>query len=250
MSEQPELPADVALMWGLRDTTKRGPKPSLTIGDITQAAIELADAEGLAAVSMARVAERLGNSTMALYRHVKSKDDLFVLMSDAALERPTPLPADLDWRAGLTFWANGVLTAVRRHRWFAQLPISGPPAGPNNLAWFDSALRAMKDTSLSEEVKVGVVMGLMTYVHGQIRLSLDLASGFADNPDAFTRYGATLARVVDPRQLPALAQVLAAGVFDDVMSFDEGDAADFDFGLQLYLDGVAGFIERTSSPQA
>ncbi|MEV6416449.1 TetR/AcrR family transcriptional regulator [Kribbella sp. NPDC051718] len=244
MSEQPKLPADVALMWGLRDVTKRGPKPSLSVGDITRAAIELADAEGLAAVSMARVAERLGNSTMALYRHVKSKDELLVLMSDAALERPEPLPAGSDWRAGLTFWAKGVLTAVRRHRWYSKLPISGPPAGPNNLAWFDSALGALKDTGLSEESKVGIVMGLMTYVQGEIRLSMDLATGFDENPDAFTRYGATLARVVDPRELPALAKVLAAGVFDQVDAFEVTEEADFDFGLQLYLNGVAGFIDR------
>jgi hypothetical protein len=165
-------------------------------------------------------------------------------MSDAALERPSLLPVDGDWRVGLTFWANGVLAAVRRHRWYAKLPISGPPAGPNNLAWFDSALGALKDTGLSEESKVGVVMGLMTYVQGEMRLSMDLSTGFADNPDAFTRYGATLARVVDPRELPALAEVLAAGVFDEVASFEVTDEADFDFGLQLYLDGVAGFIDR------
>lgn len=250
MSEQPDLPADVALMWGLQTVSKRGPKPSLTLEDIVRAAIELADAEGLAAVSMARVAERLGNSTMALYRHVKSKDDLLVVMSDGALERPEPLPEGVDWRTGLTFWADGVLTAVRRHRWYSKLPISGPPAGPNNLAWFDSALGALKDTGLTEEAKVGVVMGLMTYVQGEIRLSMDLAAGFADNPDAFSRYGATLARVVDPRSLPALAQVLAAGVFDDVGSFAEDSDEDFDFGLQLYLDGVERFITHTAGSTA
>ncbi len=239
-----ELPADVALMWRMRDAGRRGPKPSLTIDDITRAAIELADAEGLAAVSMARVAERLGNSTMALYRHVKSKDELLVLMSDAALERPQPLPEDVDWRTGLTFWAEGVLVAVRKHRWYSKLPISGPPAGPNNLAWLDSALAALKDTGLPEGAKVGVVMGLMTYVQGEIRLSLDLAAGFADNPAAFSQYGAILARVVDPRQLPALANVLDAGVFDEVGSFETESDEDFDFGLQLYLDGVAGFIDR------
>lgn len=241
-----ELPADVALMWRLRDGSRRGPKPSLTIDDITRAAIEIADAEGLAGVSMARVAERLGNSTMALYRHVKSKDELLVLMTDAALERPEPLPEGVDWRTGLTFWAEGVLVAVRKHRWYSKLPISGPPAGPNNLAWFDAALGALKDTGLPEEAKIGVVMGLMTYVHGEIRLSLDLAAGFADNPDAFRRYGAILARVVDPRQLPALARVLDAGVFDSVAAFTEESDEDFDFGLQLYLDGVAGFIDRMS----
>ncbi|TDO52178.1 TetR family transcriptional regulator [Kribbella sp. VKM Ac-2527] len=243
------MPADVALMWGLRDERRRGPKPSLTAEDITRAAIELADAEGLGAVSMARVAERLGNSTMALYRHVKSKDELLVLMTDAALERPEPLPEGVDWRTGLTFWAAGVLTAVRKHRWYASLPISGPPAGPNNLAWFDSALGALAGTGLTEEAKVGVVMGLMTYVQGEIRLSLDLAAGFTDNPEAFSRYGATLARVVDPRQLPALARVLEAGVFDENISFDESSDADFDFGLQLYLDGLSAFITRVTGEQ-
>ncbi|WP_238165352.1 TetR/AcrR family transcriptional regulator [Kribbella caucasensis] len=247
--ESSELPADVALMWGLRDERRRGPKPSLTAEDITRAAIELADAEGLGAVSMARVAERLGNSTMALYRHVKSKDELLVLMTDAALERPEPLPEGVDWRTGLTFWAAGVLTAVRKHRWYASLPISGPPAGPNNLAWFDSALGALAGTGLTEEAKVGVVMGLMTYVQGEIRLSLDLAAGFTDNPEAFSRYGATLARVVDPRQLPALARVLEAGVFDENISFDESSDADFDFGLQLYLDGLSAFITRVTGEQ-
>lgn len=239
-----ELPADVALMWRMRDASRRGPKPSLTVDDITRAAIEIADAEGLAAVSMARVAERLGNSTMALYRHVKSKDELLVLMSDAALERPEPLPEGVDWRTGLTFWAEGVLVAVRKHRWYSKLPISGPPAGPNNLAWLDSALGALEHTGLPEGAKVGVVMGLMTYVQGEIRLSLDLAAGYADNPAAFSQYGAILARVVDPRQLPALAKVMDAGVFDTVGSFEAESDEDFDFGLQLYLDGVAGFIDR------
>ena len=231
-------------MWRLRETPRRGPKPSLTLDDIVGAAIEIADAEDLAAVSMARVADRLGNSTMALYRHVKSKDELLVIMSDAALERPDPMPEGVDWRTGLTFWADGVLTAIRRHRWYAKVPISGPPAGPNNLAWFDSALGVLKDTGLPEEAKVGVVMGLITYVQGEIRMAFDLAAGYADNPDAFQRFGSTLRRVADPRVYPAVARTVEAGVFDEVGSFEEDNEADFDFGLQLYLDGVAAFIDR------
>jgi hypothetical protein len=138
------------------------------------------------------------------------------------------------------------MAAARQHRWYARLPIAGPPAGPNNLAWFDSALGALRETGLSEEAKVGIVMGLMTYVQGQLRLSGDLAAGYADNPERFSRYGATLARVVDPRQLPALAQVIAAGVFEVGATFAEGDDTDFGFGLQLYLDGVAAFIDSQS----
>jgi AcrR family transcriptional regulator len=242
--EKNELPTDVALMWRLRETPRRGPKPSLTLDDIVAAAIAIADAEGLATVSMARVAERLGNSTMALYRHVKSKDDLLVIMSDAALERPEPMPEGIDWRTGLTFWADGVMTAIRRHTWYAKVPISGPPAGPNNLAWFDSALGVLKDTGLPEEAKVGVVMGLITYVQGEIRMAFDLAAGYVENPDAFRRFGSTLRQVADPRVYPAVARTVEAGVFDEVGSFEEDNEADFDFGLQLYLDGVAAFIDR------
>jgi AcrR family transcriptional regulator len=246
--EDNELPADVAAMWRLREAPRRGPKPSLTLDEIVGAAIAIADAEDLAAVSMARVAERLGNSTMALYRHVKSKDELLVIMSDAALERPDPMPEGVDWRTGLTFWADGVLTAIRRHKWYAKLPISGPPAGPNNLAWFDSALGVLAQTGLPEEAKVGVVMGLITYVQGEIRMAFDLAAGYVDNPDAFQRFGATLRRVADPRVYPAVARTVEAGVFDEVGSFEEDNETDFDFGLQLYLDGVAAFIDRVCDP--
>ncbi|MEV0804571.1 TetR/AcrR family transcriptional regulator [Kribbella sp. NPDC050281] len=243
--EKNELPPDVALMWRLREAPRRGPKPSLSLDDIVRAAIEIADADNdLGAVSMARVAERLGNSTMALYRHVKSKDDLLVLMSDAAIERPDPMPEGVDWRTGLTFWADNVLAAIRKHRWYAKIPISGPPAGPNNLAWFDAALGVLNGTGLPEEAKVGVVMGLITYVQGQIRVAFDLAAGYDENPAAFQQFGATLRQVADPRQYPAVARLVEAGVFDEVGNFEDESDQDFDFGLQLYLDGVAAYIDR------
>ncbi|XVS63490.1 TetR/AcrR family transcriptional regulator [Actinosynnema sp. CA-299493] len=245
MTEEYELPADIALLWGLRETPRRGRKPSLSVPEITRAAIEVADAEGLAAVSMARVAQQLGNSTMALYRHVKSKDELLKLMSDAALEDPPPMPSD-GWRAGLTLWATSVLSTFRRHPWYARIPLSGPPVGPRNLAWFDRALGTLADTPLNEEEKVGVVMGLLTFVHGEMRLTAELAESFLVNPEAFgPSYARALRRVVDPRRLPALGRVVEAGVFDHDTLYDERDVdADFRFGLDLYLDGVAAYLAR------
>ncbi|MFC7655745.1 TetR/AcrR family transcriptional regulator [Pseudonocardia benzenivorans] len=71
---------------------------------MVRAAVEIADADGLAAVSMARVAERLGNAPMALYRHVRSKSELLILMADLAMEGPPPLPAGSGWRPALTAW--------------------------------------------------------------------------------------------------------------------------------------------------
>jgi AcrR family transcriptional regulator len=244
MADDTDLPEEVALLWGLREAPRKGPKPTLTVADITRAAVAVADAEGLAAVSMSRVAAELGNSTMALYRHVRSKDELLVLMADVALGDPPDLPADGDWRSGLTLWTHSIVAVAKHHPWFARLPITGPPIGPKNLAWFESALTALSGTSIEEGEKVGIVMSLLTYVHGQIRLGSELAAGYAENPDAFSRqYAAALARVVDPRRMPALSRVVAAGVFDVDSLLDDQDVdAEFDFGLVLFLDGVSGYL--------
>jgi Tetracyclin repressor-like, C-terminal domain len=131
----------------------------------------------------------------------------------------------------------------RRHPWIARLPVDGPPSGPGNLAWLDSALGALEGTPLEPGERMGVVMGLLTYAQGQIRLGAELAAGMAENPEAFTRYGAVLARLVDPDRFPALSAMIAAGVFDS--GADEGEG-DFDMGLQLYLDGAASLIDRAA----
>jgi AcrR family transcriptional regulator len=227
---------------------KRGRKPTIDATDITRAAIAIADAEGLAAVSMARVAQEMGNATMALYRHVKSKDELLALMWDAAMEEPPPLP-DGEWRDKLGFWARAVLAAIRRRPWFLQIPISGPPSGPKNLAWLDSALTALEGVPLEPGEKIGVVMGLSTFVQGEARLSFTLSQGFEENPAQFNhQYGQRLREVVDPRTMPALAKVVEAGVFDldDVLDVEDL-GADFDFGLHLFLEGVAAHIEGKST---
>src|SRR4051794_25980827 len=208
----------------------------------------------MAAVSMARVAQELGNATMALYRHVASKDELLLLMSDAAFEAPPQLPGDESWRDQLSIWARAVLAAIRRHPWHREIPISGPPIGPGNLTWFDRGLGALDGVELAEAEKVSVVMGLLLLVHGQARLSIDLSAGFAEDPESFgAGYAAALTAVVDPVRYPALARVMAAGVFgaggpgthhaDPPDGVDELDA-EVRFALRCSLDGVEGFLPR------
>src|SRR5688572_30415165 len=100
------LPPALAAVWGLRERPRRGPKPGLTLDAIVDAAVALADADGLGAVSMSRVAEKLGFTTMSLYRHVSSKDELLMLMMEAAIGAPTPSadPAP-NWRAAMETFA-------------------------------------------------------------------------------------------------------------------------------------------------
>ena len=241
MDEYTELPRDVRLLWGLADAPRRGRRPKLTVEAITAAAIEVADENGLDAVSMSRVAKQLGSATMALYRHVQSKDELLTLMADAIADPPA-LESGMDWRADLTRLVQTLLDMLRQHPWYIRIPISGPPVGPGNLAWLDRMLASMSKTPLAEAEKLGVVMGLMNLIHGELRLSVDLAAGYASDPEAFNQYGKALELLVDPRKMPALAQLVEAGVFTGELDYTEDAQEDFAFALARYLDGVATYM--------
>lgn len=242
-----ELPDDVALLWGLREPPRRGPKAMLTVDEIVRAATAIADAEGLAAVSMAKVAAELGNSTMALYRHVRSKDELLMLMGEAAIDEPPDL-SGMDWRTALGTWSFALLEQLATHSWFDELPLQGPPIGPKNLAWFDRALDGLAGTPLMEAEKVGIVLNLTTYIHGQLRLVRDMARGYQKDPEAFgPRYGALLAQLADPARFPALTRVVADGVFSSSDLYDH-ENEDFRFGVDMFLDGVETYITRRTPP--
>ncbi len=239
------IPRSVALLWGLRQPTRRGPKAGLSVEQITRAAIEVADAEGLASVSMARVARQLGAGTMSLYRYVASKDELLLLMTDAALTDPPALPPGAGWREGLRHWADAVLTELRRHAWYVQIPLAGPPTGPRNIAWFDAALRTLAGTGLDTGDKVMAVMTLITFVQGEVRMTAELiAAEAAGAPGAGETYGRALGSLIDPVVFPALAQALADGVFEDDRPAVEQVGDDIGASLDIILDGIGALIER------
>lgn len=231
------LPPVVEQLWGLRGTARRGgPKPALSIERIVAAAIELADTGGLAALSMSRLAEKLGYTTMSLYRYVASKDDLLVLVLDAALGLPPETP-DGDWRAQSTAWAQALRAGYSRHPWMLELPISALPAGPNQLVWFDRGLTALAGTRLAEGEKASSVLLISSYVRTQAMLWLDLmrATESGRSPD----WAAVVERLADPARFPAVARAVAAGIFvDDPDSPERYPDDEFDFGLQRILDGI------------
>jgi AcrR family transcriptional regulator len=136
-----DLPASVELLWGLRDRSRRGgPKPALSLDRIVSAAIELADAGGLAAVSMSRLADKLGFTTMSLYRYIASKEELLLLMIDASIGPPPQVDGSAGWRERAEAWSRELLVFYRTHPWILEVPISGLPAGPRQLLWFDRGL--------------------------------------------------------------------------------------------------------------
>ncbi|GIL30988.1 TetR/AcrR family transcriptional regulator [Actinocatenispora comari] len=126
-------------------------KPALSPTRIVLAALELADAEGVDALSMRGVAKRLGAGTMSLYRHVATRDDLIDLMVDEVVgAAPLPDRPSGDWRADLTTLARSTRRTVREHPWVAGY-LSRPGLGPHSLARTEFALAAVAGLGLSTD---------------------------------------------------------------------------------------------------
>jgi AcrR family transcriptional regulator len=241
----------MALLWGARPAPARGPKPGLSVERIVAVAIQVADAEGLSALSMRRVAERLGVGTMSLYTYVPGKEELLDLMVDTVLAEVIAAEGDLagGWRERLDRRAREYLELHRRHPWTLQLAGARPAFGPNLLTLYDSALAAVGGIGLTAAERVLVVGAVSAYVRGA-------AHEVADAVDAARRTGKSddewwaeteplLDRYFDPERFPAAAEVDAEGGFQPSGDLDynlQFAIDNFEFGLQRVLDGVEAFI--------
>ena len=240
-----ELPPSVALAWGRRPASGRGPRPGLSVERIVAAAVRVAEREGLAAVSMSRVAAELGSSPMSLYRHVASKDELLLLMTDLPLEKPPVIDAAADWRDRLSGWAHAYRTLLHRNPWVVRVPISGPPITPNNVAWFEAGLQALAGTALTEDEKVAAVLLVSTHVRSDAQLvgDIEAAGSNSDNAAVLASYGEFLRALIDPEEHPALHRVVQAGVFDAQTTPDDSD---FEFGLRTIVNGLETLMDSRS----
>lgn len=235
-----ELPRAVALAWGVAASPQRGPKRELSIERIVETAVAIADTDGLGAVSMSSIATRLGFTTMSLYRYVTAKDDLFVLMQEYGTGLPSTAVADApDWRAGLSAWRRASLAAYAAHPWLIDIPITGTPSTPNNLAWMDAALATLADTPLSPSERLGVIL----LVTGHARWEGSVMKGYAQSmgdgvtiSDRDRADALVLSTLVTADAFPALHPIIAAGVF-------EAEDDPFSFGFELLLDGIQTFID-------
>lgn len=238
--ETPDVvPKSFALMWGLDEGGTRGPKRGLSLDQVIDAAIEIADVEGVGALSMSRVAKRLGFTTMSLYRYVDSKDTLIELVLDRVVGLPQELPPDGGWRVRLERWAWAEFEMVQRHPWWVEVALV-PPRGPNNMAWLDAGLAAFAGTAVPEPVKLQLVLNVSLYVIGRMRMAREMAAD-ADYDDYMTQLG----RVITAERYPALARAMSEQAFEqDEVAWQ---AADLRFGLDRLLDGYETFVRSFES---
>jgi AcrR family transcriptional regulator len=245
-SELSEVPRALRLLWGLEKPASRGPKRGLSLEAVALAGVRVADAEGLDRVSMSRVAADLGFSTMALYRYVDSKDDLLLVMADAAFGLPELPHRDprTGWRPRMEDWAHASRAVLMRHPWLLQLPVSEPPLAPNPLAWMEAGLQALSGTRLREQEKLSVMLLTDVYVRGQTQLALQVRAASSESgssaQEADQRYVRVLSQLVRPETHPRIIAALTAGSLED--GGEEFGDAEFAFGLKAVLDGVAGLI--------
>ena len=232
-----QLPPSIELAWGLREVGSRGPRRALKLEQIVAAGIAVAQGEGVGALSMARIAKELGVGTMSLYRYVAAKDELLTIMVDTVLGAPPPPAPGEDWRAGLTRWAVALRTEYHHHPWALRVPISGPPLGPNNVAWLANALDALAGTPLSEQGKLSTVLLVSGFVRNDATLTADFAAA-SGGEQVMPGYGRLLARLTSAEQFPSLHAAIASGALDDPDDID----AEFNFGLERILDGVAALM--------
>jgi AcrR family transcriptional regulator len=266
------LPPGLDLLWGRRERGRRGPRPGLSADAIVAAAVRLADAEGLEAVSMAKVAAELGFTTMSLYRYVASKEELLQLMWNASATGAEELVIEgPDWRTRLRAWAGIQWEMLDRHPWITQMPMAAPPAAPNSLHFVERGLGTLDGTGLSDMDKLRIIGLLSTYTLSEARMAADAkramkaamesavlaeppaAEGLAGPPAADAvqpdgppdagmpdSYEALLRELVDEKTYPHLYRL----AWEPAPEEQQTEREQFLWGLDTILDGVQALIER------
>ncbi|MFF0625584.1 TetR/AcrR family transcriptional regulator [Streptomyces sp. NPDC004296] len=193
------------------DRPRRGRRPAFTREEITAAAVALADAEGLDAVTMRAVAARVGAGVMSLYSYAPDKETLLELMVDqVGGELLPPAPLGGDWRADLKALARDQRALMLRHPWLpAALTTHRTALGPNTLAMLEHALTALRPLPLDGAAKLEVFSLLTGFVASHVSHELTRAAA-ADAPERAADEARRLAAVAADGHHPELARALAA----------------------------------------
>ncbi|VTR77697.1 TetR/AcrR family transcriptional regulator C-terminal domain-containing protein [Cellulomonas hominis] len=245
----------MALLWRDHEPAPRGrgAAAGLSVDRVVGAAVEVADAEGIGALSIRRVATALGVGAMSLYTYVPGKGELLDLMVDAVLGELPGLVGELapgDWRARLEAVARGSWALYERHPWLLHVGASSrPPLGPNVMAKYELELRAVDGAGLGEVDMDAVVTLVNGFVAGAARGVVEQAqAGAASGTTELEWWRATepfVTRVFDPQKYPTVARVGPVAGQAQQAAYDPRRA--FEFGLERLLDGIAVLVERANA---
>ena len=235
----------LAVLWRMKDGTARRGRSDLSVDRIVRAAIELADAEGIAALSMRRVADRLGVGTMSLYTYVPGKAELLDAMLDTVYGETERPESGAGWRERLEqiAWQNWAM--YHRHPWMLQVATGRAVLGPNVIAKYDHELRAVDGIGLTDVEMDSVLSLVLGHVEGAARRSVEAAqterrSGLTDE-QWWHAHAPLMGRIMDPGRFPVASRVGSAA--GEVHGSAQNPAHAFEFGLQRILDGIEVFVQ-------
>lgn len=240
----------IDLLWFEEPASRRGRKKGLTVVQIVDAAIALADAEGLEAVSMRRVAQELGVVPMTLYTYVPDKAALLDLMLDTVyLRMPREDRKQAPWRERLAAVAEENRVLYERHPWAAALPHSRPPLGPGLMAKYEHELRAFADAGLDDVETDSALTYLLGFVQAAARAAADARAEVERSAQSDQQWwqesGPLLAKVFDTHAYPTAVRIGAAAGAELGGAFNPRHA--YAFGLERVLDGLGVLIEQRAS---
>ncbi|MEV5830166.1 TetR/AcrR family transcriptional regulator [Spirillospora sp. NPDC052242] len=259
--------------------SRPGPRPGLSVELIVDTAIAVADTEGMAALSMRAVGERLGRTAMALYTYVPGKAELVDLMYDRAqAELPAGYDAAGGWRAAVTAWAQDTWAFYLRHPWMLAVSQARPVLGPNEYRALEALLGALSGAGLAAGDARRAVATLSSVVRGAARIAAEARQAAAATGTPEDEWWYARSEVLEEvapdftARFPRVAELSAAGAFDDA-AFDaavpgagpagdavQGDAVEdgvvlyqeraareaFAGGLALVLDGIEAAAARSA----
>jgi AcrR family transcriptional regulator len=236
----------LALLWRTQDgpTSGRKGRSDLGVDRIVRAGIEIADADGLAALSMRRVAERLGVGTMSLYTYVPGKAELIDVMLDTAYGETARPDTDGDWRDRLAQIARENWALYHRHPWMLQVAAGRAVLGPNAIAKYDYELGAVAELGLTEVEMDSLLSLVLGHAEAAARRSVEMTqveqrSGMTDE-QWWRAHAPLLGQLLDPQRYPTATRVGAAAgaAHGSAQNPEHG----FEFGLQRILDGIEAFV--------
>jgi AcrR family transcriptional regulator len=232
------------LLWGVAERSARGPKARLSVARITEAAVHLADADGLAALSMRRVADALGVGAMSLYTYVPGKAELLDLMVDQVSGDMARTTDARGWRARLEQVARENWALYRRHPWLLQVATTRPGLGPNQTAKYEHELGAVDGIGLTDEEMDSVLTLVLGFAHSAARGAVDAdeaqrRTGMTD-AQWWEAHAPVLGSLIDAEKFPLATRVgEAAGAAHNAAYAPEHA---FEFGLSRVLDGIAVLV--------
>jgi AcrR family transcriptional regulator len=244
------------LLWrATTDEPRPGPKQALTVDAIVDAAIELADAQGMAALSMRAVGQRLGRTGMALYTYVPGKTELVDLMYDRAhATLPAAYPLTDGWRAAARAWADDLWACYQAHPWVLQVSQVRPVMGPCEYATVEAVTRILSETGLPARVLTRAVGTLFHFVRGAASTVAEAGQAVTDtgqtNEEWWAARSALLPEVVPDfaERYPTIVRLGAEDTFewDESRPYLEQQAREtFEVGLSIILDGVESAVRGT-----